>query len=686
LDLNALSRVVSLLFLAVLLSFSATAATKEEVTLSADSLVFDRELGHLKAEGDVLLMRGKTVLRSDQARWDEVTGDVFSEGSVQMISPQGVATADSLYYNFNSGRGRMMNGQIEIPGQAYLSGSEIETLGENSYKIIDGRFTSCSGETPTWSFGATNIDVNLGHFAQAKHVKFYLWDLPVFYLPYLAFPAKTERSSGFLMPTFGFSSQLGTRIEASWFQVISDDQDVTLNLDSMSRIGVGTGAEYRYFINTVRPAALNVNYITGVLDEPDRYLLEWEHDGGLPGDIRLAINSQYVNKNDYFELFGGSSQEYTRDKVQSDLYLSKLWGKTNLTGLARYTRALQQDTSAVLQTLPAVGLSVIPQRFMATPLITSLDVDLSNFWRHVGTRGSRLRVSPVLSTDALSSRYLNVLPTIAWREQLYRIDGISHSAGRPEVSMTVGNRIARVYRGGEDNDASRHEVELQLNYFYASAVDTTGIAAFDFYDDFSAENRFRLTLNNRLTIQQKSDDGVPVYRDLFNLRLSVDYDLDEKRRTLYLASDSHQPFSPLNTELEIRPYKRIYLRTDVDFAIEEQPGRMDALAIWGGVNDQTGNGLLLNYNYQRAGFEFFSASVDLALMAPLYVNYEGRFDLQSSKNLDYQTSIEYRSGCWSIAGKWYERPGDRTFSISFSLSNITGKKIIPLTAPLNRWL
>ena len=113
---------------------------------------------------------------------------------------------------------------------------------------------------------------------------------------------------------------------------------------------------------------------------------------------------------------------------------------------------------------------------------------------------------------------------------------------------------------------------------------------------------------------------------------------------------------------------------------------MESLAVWGGFRDQLGNGLLLNYSYDRDEYEYLSAGADLALLAPLYVNYENRYDLLGQKNLDYRTSLEYRSGCWSVSGSWYERPGDRGVSFNFSLSNITGDTLRPITTPLNHWL
>ena len=226
---------------------------------------------------------------------------------------------------------------------------------------------------------------------------------------------------------------------------------------------------------------------------------------------------------------------------------------------------------------------------------------------------------------------------------------------------------------------------MRKPYIPGGIIDTTNIPTFDFRDEFLETNRFRLTVDNRWTVRRLNAEGVSAYRDLAKLRLLVDYDLAEQRRTLGPPPDSHQPFSPLTAELEIRPMERTYLRGDVDLALEENPGRMDALAVWGGFNDQVGNGLLLNYSYRRTEFEYFSASVDLALLAPLYVNYEGRFDLQGRHNLDYRTALEYRSSCWSVAVHWYERPGDRGVSFSFSLSNITGKKLNPLTTSLNNW-
>lgn len=86
---NALNRVVSILIIGALFALPAIAAQEEEVKLSADSLVFDREQEAIQAEGDVLILRGETALRADQARWDENTGDVYCDGSVRMTSPQG---------------------------------------------------------------------------------------------------------------------------------------------------------------------------------------------------------------------------------------------------------------------------------------------------------------------------------------------------------------------------------------------------------------------------------------------------------------------------------------------------------------------------------------------------------------------------------------------------------------------
>ena len=136
--------------------------------------------------------------------WQATTRDAVADGQVELIEPGGELHGSSLQANFTTGLGRLGQGQVFLRERNfYLSGDEIERLGAASYRVSGGRFTTCDGDLPDWQFSAAQVDVSLGSYAVARDVWFEVRNQPLLYLPYLVFPVKQERESGFLLPRVG---------------------------------------------------------------------------------------------------------------------------------------------------------------------------------------------------------------------------------------------------------------------------------------------------------------------------------------------------------------------------------------------------------------------------------------------------------------------------------------------------
>jgi len=681
-----------LLLLLLVLPFSAVALDNpllgnEEIRLSAEQLSYDQESRQYLARGGVEVSRGELHLFADEAQLDENSSEVFCSGDVRLTSPEGTMAARAIHYNFDDGTGVLTDGRLALTkSRMFLSGDEVERLSDTHYRVRKGSFTTCSSETPAWKFSASNLEIELGAFAQAKHAIFSLHDIPVLYLPYIAFPAKTERSSGFLLPEGGYSDRLGTEVVLPWYQVLGANQDVTFTADYMSRLGIGTGAEYRYLFGNARPGSLDANLVTAFHDdEPDRYRLAWAHDGYLPGKVRMVADGEYVNKSDYYSLFGRTANEYTTDHLVSNLFFSRDWDAINLTTLGRYTKALYADNKPVLQTLPEMRLSVMPTRLDDSPLLYALTAESTYFWRRQGEKGERLRALPSLQTDLLSNRYFELLPTAAWHEQIYWVGGEPVYAGRPEFNVAAGMRFGRAFGSRSSAHAVRHVIETRFDYAFAPGLSPTTIPQFDNYDDFSPLNRLHGQLDNRFTLRSRDADGVSHYRDFLTFGVGIDYDLYEERRQL-LPREIRQPWSPVQAEMVIRPVEEVYLRGRGEFAVEQARGRMDALGVWGGFSDRKGNGLVLNYSYARDSFEYISGGVDIALLNPLHLGHETRYDLLGTRYLEHRTYAEFRGNCWSVSGSWLARPDDKRFLVTFSLSGLTGKTMPLRSARVEDWL
>ena len=75
-------------------------------------------------------------------------------------------------------------------------------------------------------------------------------------------------------------------------------------------------------------------------DMPDSYSLSWRHDGTLPGNVWLSADVEYVDGIEYFEEFGDTADQYTRDMTVSTVLLQRNWDKLNTTLFGRYVNDL----------------------------------------------------------------------------------------------------------------------------------------------------------------------------------------------------------------------------------------------------------------------------------------------------------------------------------------------------------
>jgi len=672
-------QIIFLTWLFLVLATTANAlSSSAPVNLSADSLILNQETGLYRAEGDVLISQGDLVLQAGSADWNQETGEALCRDGIRLESPEGVLTGDSLKYDFNRGLGLLENGDARFSAYSvYLAGEQIEKRGDISYRVTDGTFTTCAGETPSWKLTSSQLDVDIEGYARARHAIFYLRNVPVLYLPYIALPAKTERQSGLLFPEISHSNRLGNRYQQPFYLVLDDHLDATFDLDYMSDFGVGTALEMRYLPPSSRPGRLYVNYINGLKEEPDRVLAEWDHDGLLPGGIRLVADAEYVNKKDYYNIFGQDADSYAREKVQSTLYLSRAWDRTNLSGQAKYIRNLEQSSADQLQYLPELRLDYLPQRIGDSPLFAAFMAEPTYLWHRDGLKGGRLRLLPLLGTDLFVSRYLELVPTVSWLQRNYHFDGSDEDKGVPLASLTAGSRLTRVYRlESEKVSHLRHVIEPMLHYLYIPNVDQSDLPQLDSRDRIDPVNLVTFELMNRLTARILDGDGTPKFREIASLRLAVDYDISEQRRDLGPPPDTNRPFSPVRGELVLRPSENSFLRGDIAYDGNDNAGYVESWSAWGGFNDRQGNGLLVNYNYQKDDFDYISGGIDLALFDPLYISYEHRQDLISNLKLEDVVQLEYRGQCWSLMLSYSDRPDEEKINIQFSLSGFSRQQLI----------
>lgn len=661
------------------LDLPAGATDASPVSIKADTLTFDQAATTYRAAGRVHLQKGELTLTSDQVEWNTETGDAVARGEVRVVEPSGEMTAAEMSLNLDSGRGHLRQGRIFLKEQNFhIAGDEIEKVGEMSYRVTGGTFTTCDGETPSWQFGAHRVDVTVGRYARARHVLFYIRDIPVLYTPYIIFPVKTERESGLLLPRFGVSEKRGTQLSLAWYQVIARNMDATLYLDYFSNLGVGKGVEYRYILGEDNDGVATLYHISGLEDGDTRYALDWRHLGTLPGQVRLAADVEYVSSRDYFADFGEVAEEYNKDQAQSVVAASRSWRKVNLTGQLKYTKDMLQSNAQTLQRLPEIDLTVIRQRLGASPFYVGFDGTSTYFWRKEGLKGERLSLRPALSAFFQPGQILEIAPEVGYRERLYWTSEEGpgfEKEGLYDFSTRLSTRFARVfYPNGKLVKKISHSVEPEVTYSYIPSENQSHLPQFDAEDNIGPLNKVAYALTNRFTAKLEPENGEVVYHEFLYLRLSQEYDVHESRRDRLNPQDELLPFSDIRAELIVRPTRWSFLeidaRYDVNSTADVPINRFLVFNGRGGVQDGAGNTFSLDYRYRREELEYAAANLDLALLKPFYVNYQQRYDLAGRRDLEKVLNLEYRAQCWSLYLTARDRLEDREYLITFALTGL----------------
>jgi LPS-assembly protein len=114
---------------------------------------------------------------------------------------------DQIWFDYESNTGVISKGFVQS-GNVIFEGELINKTGENDYYVVKADYTTCTNCPASWSFQGSQIRAELGGYAFIKNSFLKFGGVPVFWIPYLIVPLKSDRQTGLLTPEFE-SSQAG---------------------------------------------------------------------------------------------------------------------------------------------------------------------------------------------------------------------------------------------------------------------------------------------------------------------------------------------------------------------------------------------------------------------------------------------------------------------------------------------
>ena len=671
---------------------------------SAETLEYQRE-DYAVLTGEVRLRYQDIEISADTAEIDLTSKKVLALGNVVLDQGPRRLSGKSLEFDLTTKTGTMAEAQAQVTPDYYFSGARISKIGDVTYRVEDGVFTSCSQKVPDWSFKVHRATIEIEGYARVQSATMRAKKLPVFYTPYLLWPVKRERSSGFLVPNLGYSERRGSLIGLAYFLELGRSYDTTFHVDPYSKGFLGLGNEFRY-----RPSEWTRGDFQGyAVRDPDalpdenewRWKINWNHEmNKLPGGLRAVVSYQDFSDFNFFRDF---ERDFDRNSLRfqdSRAFVAGNWGPQALNILLNDRQTFVGGGQFVSQRkLPEIEYSLRSTRLGKLPLYLQAQnsvsyLDLERPGSYSGKYG-RVDLFPQLTLPVRAFPWLSLSATIGERLTWYgdsidpltqRFTGESEQRDLPSASaLIVGPSFSKIFNAKLGKLTKfKHIIEPRITYTYFGEYDNTAvIPLFDEVDSSFSQNVGRVALINR--VLGKSDnpnDKDGSAREIFYMEIAQAFSLDDKQ-PLQIS-----PTNPLNVRSTDGPIEALIrlnptkgLNAKIDLSYNTLFNQLESRSFTGGVDWKGNNSVDLTWftRYFAESGETLGDQIRLTTglnLIPRRLRMEAQvaYDLDRADLQQQRYAFDYTSQCWGMRLEVRDYSvGDltnRDYRLSISLKNV----------------
>ncbi len=198
--------------------------------------------------GDAEIRRAGTVVRGDTITFTQSTDTVNVKGNAYVAREGARFRGPELSYVLESQSGEMQEVQYEYAVRGIRGQSKHAQFvtGEKT-QLRDATITTCKPGSKAWWIEADTLTIDeMTNMATAQDASLHVAGLPVMGLPYAFFPVGTQRQSGLLVPSVGYSSDTGFDYSQPIYFNLAPNYDYTFTPRVLGKRGILLGNEFRF--------------------------------------------------------------------------------------------------------------------------------------------------------------------------------------------------------------------------------------------------------------------------------------------------------------------------------------------------------------------------------------------------------------------------------------------------------
>lgn len=682
-------------------------------------------------EGYVDISNKGIRLQADRAEYDTVSKILIASGNVVLDQEDSRITANRIEMNMDTQKGSMYHVFGYVPPQTFFWGDRLDKLDKDEYKLYSAVFTECSQIKPHWTVKTSSTRMTFNEYVHFKDFTMKVKSVPVFYAPYMMWPIKRDRATGFLFPGFGPNSRKGFYIGNSFFWAMTRSMDSTFWLDHWALRGWGGGSEYRIATGEKSGGSAKYYYMNDKELGP-----QWSFNGevnqDLPWDFHLAGVVDAFSSFEYIQDFDNSFSGSARRSQRSQIFLTRNWSYYSLNVLNDWSQTQFSRVRFVnLKHLPELQFQSRSQQLGPTPLFWTLDTSYSSLGRGdqfgqntLSSTYGRYDLFPTISYPMNYLSWLTLTPTFGYRITHYGKSQTGITSA--QVPIIVDDPLTRKYKdftldlrgpnfskifdtpNMKYSQKWKHAIEPEIEYHYLQDIEAlVKILKIDDIDDIQGINVVTYSITN-LLYAKRPIEAQPEYKDyeyhyydpkpleppvespweFISWRISQSY---------YFKSDFYrpdlrpdlQPFSPISSLLRFNPGAayNVEFRLDYDTKFKQ----ITDISIGSTLRNEGVWYSNVSYNITndtpvpgqvrtKRDIHQIRSNGGVGLYNNRYViTGELDYDILNRNILRHSIGIVYNDDCFSVGFEWrhydvgdavFSRTRENQFTVSFSLPTI----------------
>ena len=271
------------------------------------------------------------TITADKIEYDVKSETLKTSGDTEIVNQSGQRM--TLTDSYLSKNGKNLSGsdiKLWLGDHVYVESDNIVRSGIDTI-AYDATFTACDN-CDAFGDAWTITTKKITHDMESRMLRFYspvlrTYDIPVFWLPFFEMPDPgIKHKSGFLMPDFGSTNNMGTQINIPLYISFSDTHDLTFTSSILTKENPLFQIEHR----------LNLNH--------SQYRTQGAYTHNRDGEDRW-----YIFNNDVIEL---------GDYARATVYLERASDKTFLQKYGFYEDQPYLDSGATIELFGESGYVV----------------------------------------------------------------------------------------------------------------------------------------------------------------------------------------------------------------------------------------------------------------------------------------------------------------------------------------